>query len=180
MTSLWMLPLALLGCGDKEGPSDSAAGLGCFAEEPSVRIGSGESTFEDVASGDGLTMVHGPQGGWHMLASIWVENVDQIVEIEFTITVKSTGAVVSDNSYRVALVTDGECAGYFPGMYGYLSVGDIADGELDTPPELLSYETMVLAMTVTDAEGRTATTELEVLAEPDPVDVVSSDSGTPS
>lgn len=174
-----MLLPALMGCGDKEDDTGPAEEVGCFANEPSIRIGSGESSFEEVADGDGLTMVHGPQGGWHMLASVWAENVEQIVEIEFTITVKSTGAVVSDNSYRVALVTDGECGGYFPGMYGYLSVDEIADGELDTPPELLSYETMVLAMTVTDGEGRTASTELEVLAEPDPVDVVGEDSGTP-
>lgn len=174
-----MLLPALMGCGDKDDDSGSGEELGCFGDAPSVRIGSGESEFEVVDPGAGLTMVHGPQGGWHMLASVWAENVDQIVEIEFAIRVKETGAVVSDNSYRVALVTDGECGGYFPGMYGYLSVDEIEDGELDTPPELLSYETLVISMMVTDAEGRTASSELEVLAEPDPVDVTSKDSGTP-
>ena len=171
-----MLLLAVLGCGDK---SDSGTPeLGCFANPPSIEIGSGESEWVTLGEGDAVTMVHGPQGGWHMLGSVWATNVEQIVEIDFIITVEETGAVVSDNDYRVALVPDGECAGYFPGMYGYLAVSDIAQGELDTPPELLAYQNLVMSMTVTDAYGRTASAERTVLAEPDPIDVVSSDTGS--
>jgi hypothetical protein len=175
MPSLWMLLLALTGCGDKP---DTGTELGCFDSPPEAEIGSGEGEWVSLSEGDPVTMVHGPQGGWHMLGSLWAANVEQIVEIEFTITVEETGAVVSDNKYRVALVPDGECAGYFPGMYGYLAVSDIAEGALDTPPELLSYQNLVMAMTVTDSAGRTASAERTVLAEPDPVDVVSSDSGS--
>ena len=170
--STLILLASLMGCGDKEGET-AAADLGCFANPPEIEIGGGESEWETVAAGDGVTMVHGPQGGWHMLGSVWTANVDQIIEIEFTITVKSTGAVVSDNSYRVAQVTEGECTAYFPGMFGYLSIDEIVDGEADTPPELLAYETMIMAMTVTDAEGRTASTTLEIIAVPDPVDLAS-------
>jgi hypothetical protein len=177
MRALWFLA-TLTGCGDKDDDTATAE-LGCFASAPTIQIGGGDTTYEELSAGDAVTMVHGPQGGWHMLASVWAENFDQIVEIDYTITVLETGAVISDNSYRVALVTQGECGGYFPGMYGYLSVTDIAEGELDTPPELLAYETVVLAMTVADSEGRTASAELEVIAEPDPIDVAAVDTGKP-
>ena len=173
---LWTFLLSVLGCGDQ---TDSGADdLGCFASPPEIEIGSGEGEWISLSEGDAVTMVHGPQGGWHMLGSVWATNVEQIVEIDFIITVEETGAVVSDNDYRVALVPEGECAGYFPGMYGYLAVSDIAEGELDTPPELLAYKTLIMSMTVTDIDGRTAYAERTVLAEPDPVDVVSSDTGT--
>lgn len=174
MPALWMIYLTLAGCGDK---ADTSIDEGCFANPPEIEIGSGESEWSALSDGDAVTMVHGPQGGWHMLGSVWATNVDQIVEIDFTITVEETGALVSDNSYRVALVPEDDCAGYFPGMYGYLAVSGLAEGTLDTPPELLSYQNVVMAMTVTDADGRTASASRTVLAEPDPVDVMSSDSG---
>ena len=32
---------------------------------------------------------------------------------------------------------DGDCSGYYVGMFGYINVSGLQDGELDTPPELL-------------------------------------------
>ena len=33
-------------------------------------IGTGEYAWESISTGDEITMVHGPQGGWHILGSV--------------------------------------------------------------------------------------------------------------
>jgi hypothetical protein len=80
-----MFFLTLGGCGDK---ADTSTETGCFGSAPEAEIGSGESEWVSLSEGDPVTMVHGPQGGWHMLGSLWAANLEQIVEIEFTITVE--------------------------------------------------------------------------------------------
>ncbi|MFZ5478670.1 MAG: hypothetical protein ACOZNI_18000 [Myxococcota bacterium] len=152
-------------------PDDTELDEACACEEPAVRIGGGEDTFEAVEDGSPAIMVHGPQGGWHVLGSAWFENLTELVTIDYWIDVPSLGATVVDNAYRVVMVRDGTCAGYYPGMYGYLDVSDLAEGEADTPPEILAGLEMVLHMNVEDSEGRTASDELSVVATPDPVDV---------
>ena len=95
-------------------------------------------------------MIHGPQGGWHILASIRTHGMMDIVEVHYTIEHLDTGTFVSDNIYRLAVVSEGECTGYYPGLYGYLSVRELYDGDLDTPPELLGGDTLRIRLRVTD------------------------------
>ena len=143
----------------------------CLEREPRVEIGGGEMVFESVAEGDGVMMVHGPQGGWHMLGSVRVHNMEPIIEVHFTIHDEETGTVVSDNLYRVAVVQDGDCTGYYPGMYGYMDVSGLATETATRPPEILSHKPVVMTMEVNDFDGRHKTETLRVIAEPDPVDV---------
>lgn len=159
--------LSLLAC--TGGSDDTAPVEGCFTEPAAIEIGGGERTFEPVSDGADLTMVHGPQGGWHVLASVRLTGVDPIVSIDYTVTTGG-GQVVADYTYRVQIVEDVECGGYYPGMYGYLNVSALAEGELDTPPELLAGQELLLAMVTTDLEGRVATDTLSGTAELDPVD----------
>ncbi len=37
---------------------------------PDVRVGTGELAWEALGEGDALTVVHGPQGGYHVLGSV--------------------------------------------------------------------------------------------------------------
>jgi hypothetical protein len=123
----------------------------CFDVAPTVQVGTGEREFETLDSGEQVVMVHGPQGGWHMLGSMLANNMTEIVSAHFTITHLATGVVVADNTYRVATVYDGDnCSGYYPGMYGYLYVEELAEGEADTPPELMAYADVEFCMVVTD------------------------------
>jgi hypothetical protein len=169
--------LLLLACTGTNG-SDSVGGCAtsgdlsptCPCDDPSVEIGTGTKAFQAVSEGGEATMVHGPQGGWHVLAAAQFENLAPIVSIHYTITVVSSGTVVSDNSYRVQMVADGDCTGYFPNMYGYLDVTELADGDLDTPPETLAGQDLLLSMEVEDTDDRTATDTLTVVAALDPVD----------
>ena len=152
-------------------PSGSASALdaACACEAATVEIGGGSLTFEPYAEGDGAVMVHGPPGGWHVEASMRVTNTVPIVAIRYTIDAE--GARISDNSYRVQILQDGPCTGYYPGMYGYLNVAELALGEADTPPELLGGKELLLTMEITDFEGRTASDTLRMIAELDPIDV---------
>ncbi len=146
-----------------------------------VEIGTGDSTFEALVEAEPVVMVHGPQGGWHMLGSVRTHSMHNIIEVHYTVTDVESGVRVSDNNYRVAVVEDGECTGYYPGMYGYLDVADLATEVATRPPEVLGYKLVDIQMTVTDYEGREVTEILRVTAQPDPVDLpgADGDTGTP-
>lgn len=142
----------------------------CACDAPNVLVGGGNTAFAAVDDGDEATLVHGPQGGWHILGSVWLENLERLVTIHFTVTVIENATVVSDNLYRVQSVQVDPCTGYYPGMYGYLDVAAMAQGDADTPPELLAGKELLIRMDVVDLEGRTAADELRVLAVRDPAD----------
>ena len=144
----------------------------CFREPPEVDVGTGNDTFEPLTAGDPVVMVHGPQGGWHMLGSVRVRNTTPVVNIRFTIDTVA-GVNIADNNLNVLLVDEGDCQGSYPGMYAYLDVTDLEEGDRDTPPELLSYETLRMTATITDEEDRVVESSLEVEAVPDPEDVAS-------
>jgi hypothetical protein len=170
-----VLTTLFVGCsgGDPEDTADH-----CTDAEATLAIGDGEYTWAPLSAGQEVVMVHGPQGGWHVLASIWTENIATLVTIDYVITATDfEGYVVADDSYRVAMVTDDDCGGFYPGIYGYLEVEELASGEVDTPPEVLAYSNLRLSMTVTDSDGRVATDMLAVVASPDPMDVVDDDTG---
>jgi hypothetical protein len=161
---------------DTAPPPDTGIQIGtidpvCRCEDPTMTIGTGEFAWEDLHDDAPLTMVHGPQGGWHMLGSARVCGTRNVVTLHFTITHDESGTLVSDNTYRVALVNDpGGCCGHYPGMYGFLGVQELAEGELDTPPELLACAPVTLTMEATDSGGRQLVTTTSVTAVPDPAD----------
>jgi hypothetical protein len=167
-----LLLLACSGGGIGEAPD---TGESCF-DHPSVEIGGtavdgdGRQSWIPMAEGDAATMVHGPQGGWHVLASAYADGVGDIVRLTYTIVVLDSGAEVSWNNYTVQLAEYDGCGGMYPGMYGYLDVSGIASGEADTPPELLAGATLLLGMDLEDRDGRTARDELTVIAALDPQD----------
>lgn len=57
---------SLVGCPP---PSEPDAGFVGDAGPPSLSVGTGESTFVPLVEGDALELVHGPQGGWHVIVS---------------------------------------------------------------------------------------------------------------
>jgi hypothetical protein len=187
----WLLALPLAGCisvllervdgsgGDTSAADDTGAPppeeTGCFAADPTLVIGTSDTENEqqwiDMASGDAVTMVHGPQGGWHMLASVRVCGTTQFVRVAYEITDVGTGVVISDNDYQVALVQDEVCCGYYPGMYGYLDVSGLADGACDTPPELLVDHDVKISICVEDIDARAVCADVTVNAQPDADDL---------
>jgi hypothetical protein len=136
-----------------------------------VEIGDGNDPFVAIEDGSTHIMTHGPQGGWHMLASVRVTNTDDIVSIHYTADVLPEETRVSDNKYRVQLKDEGKCQGTYWNMYGYLDASALAVGDLDTPPELLCGKTIRLSMEIADADNRGGTASVEVQALNDPADL---------
>jgi hypothetical protein len=183
---MWTL-LALLGCpGSDSSGTDSVEDTspeGCFSHNATVEIGEtlydadGRPTWTPMEEGSQQIMVHGPQGGWHVLAAAWVEHSDPIVELIYTVFAVDYDTEVSYGDFRVMLVTAEECAGYYPAMYGILDVSSLANGEADTPPEILAGTTLRLHMTMIDQSGRTAEDERTIIAKLDPQDEPDADTG---
>ena len=154
----------------------------CFGLTPSLTIGEGEQTFVPFSEPAEAMIVHGPQGGWHVVASIRIENMESIIEGVYQIVHQETGVLVSENPFRLAVITDGDCSGYYPGMFGYISVTELNDGDLDTPPELLGGDILEMTITVNDCpsmledagdcirEQRWVSQSIEVTAILDPID----------
>jgi hypothetical protein len=167
-----MLLALLCACSSSQG-SDSAgdaARVDCEAADPTAVIGTGEYAWEPLEPGDEITMVHGPQGGWHILGSVRIDAMYQNVEIHYTITDVASGHVVSDNDYFVQQVPVAGCEGEVIGRYGYLDDYAVL-GEADTPWELLACHEVTLAMSITDRMWKkTVDASIHVIAVPDPAD----------
>jgi len=166
-----------MGCTSSSGDSGEDVVGPCGSEGARIEIGTGTSSFESIAESDPVIMVHGPQGGWHMLGSIRAWNTTPIIRIAYSILAIEEDVFISDNNYHVMLAMDEECSGYYPGMYGYLDVSPLAQGELDEPAELLSYSSVEMSMSIEDQDGQIASKSITVTAVPDPADVVSEDTG---
>jgi hypothetical protein len=146
----------------------------CGEGEPSITLGTGAELFEPLTAGDPVTMVHGPQGGWHILGSLSARHTHPVVDISYTIDSLTHGERVSMNQDRVLLRESEDCTGTFVGMYGYLLGLPGEDSEnpddLDIP-NLLGGLPLQLNMMVTDLNGVELTAHIEVLAALDPADM---------
>ncbi len=157
--------------GSGDGTADGGPVDPCATKR--VEVGTGASAFEPFGDPAAAIMVHGPQGGWHMLGSLRTTGLQQVVSVVYTITDLGSGVEISRNNYRVGTIFDAEtCVGTYPGMYGYLLITPLVDGERDTPPELLSWAPLQLCMSADDGED-SAEACVELTAEPDPIDVAS-------
>ncbi len=143
----------------------------CASRPATVLVGGGATAYEPLSDGDGATIVHGPQGGWHILASARIANTLNVVSITYTIHLVPEGTSLSSNQYRVQLVAHDDCTGDYPGMYGYLDVTALVDGTANTPPELLEGRELELTLQATDSEGRSATSSVTVVGQLDAADV---------
>jgi hypothetical protein len=168
-----MLVVLLGACSRADGDlSDDLAA--CEGTEPSAVIGTGEYAWQDLSPGDEVTMVHGPQGGWHILGSVRIDDMSPNVEIHYTITDVPSGLVVSDNEYFVQQVPLSGCKGEVVGRYGYLNLyDDLVSGEADTPWELLACHELTLTMAIDDPNwDKSVEASLDAIAVPDPSDSI--------
>ncbi len=197
MTWIW---LALLACGDDTSSTDSAGqdsdstttiecpepdsgviSVGeiveeCCALDSEVELGNGESCHESFPEEGCVTMVHGPQGGWHIWLSFQTQTFRNVVSYEIDIIDVASGvSLLKDDadSARVAILpSEDECVHTYPGVFGYLNqLTDLPGFELDgadTPPELICHNELELRITITDTDGREVTTTHRAMASGDP------------
>jgi hypothetical protein len=173
--SLWALALA--GCGedaDKEADKPGPIEQGCAAGEIAVDPGMGDLAYEPLADGDTITIVHGPQGGWHVETAGFVERSQREITILPTLRTE-TGQQITTNSQPEfkALVGYDEavCQGTFYNVRAF--VDDTAGPS--TAQEnicLLEGRTLELSLTVGDiVSDRETTTTVNVVAALDPIDI---------
>jgi len=72
-TALICVLISTAGCPP---PSDPDAGFIGDAGPPELSLGTGESTFVPLMNGDEVELIHGPQGGWHVVVSARMSGVD--------------------------------------------------------------------------------------------------------
>lgn len=189
---LGLLFLAMLSCtGDQPDTSNETGETGetghpdtdtgpqfCDGEEPSVTLGTGSSEYVAAEDGDEHTMIYGPQGGWHFLGAVKLDNLAPIVELTFRGTWDATGEEICYGYYRVLSVCEAECDCSYWDMFCYIDVSDLEsnpDG-LD-PHELLAYEAVTLSVTVVDEDDREAYDEWSIIAVPDEANLGGGDTG---
>lgn len=169
---------------DKAGGGGDTAPVGCFDVPAAVAVGGSELDAEGrplwvaMPEGSAQTMVHGPQGGWHLLVSADTDHTEDIVTLDVSVLWPAhDDALLSYGSFKVMLVPhEDDCGGTFAGMLAILDVTALAEGDRDTPPELLAGETVLVRIDATDVDGRTARDEVSVVAALDPVDEPDGDS----
>lgn len=180
-----LLLLACSGTPSKESaapcdPGELDATCGCSAAE--IELGNGDPTFAPLHDGDPVVMTHGPQDGWHVLASIRTRYTNPILSIHYTIdvlpvVVGDEEVRISDNNYRVQLRAEEDCAGTYWNMFGYLDMSPLATEELTRPWELIPGKELRLTMDVVDLEDRAVSAAVTAIATPDPVDLAEDDTG---
>lgn len=176
-TAGWLLPM-LGACTGAPGTSDdSSTPTNCGTAAASAEVGTGESSFIALRDGDEVPLIHGPQGGNHILGAIRLLHMDAVALIHYSLARVTTGELVSDQTYRIQLVEEGGCAVVAVNLYGY--VGFI--GEQD-PSQTILWTEILMRMEATDTSGRTAVDEVIIIPRPDEEATTNTwedDTGTP-
>ena len=132
------------------------AASACSPPDPShfaVEVGTGETRFQPLATGDTVDIIRGPQGGFH----IWIgarakAPVDpRGAEVVYSI-LDAGGREVSINGQRTTLAENGEWFEVF-GLFGFLQT-----------PQGISGSDVTLRTEIRDAGGKRGTDERRVRA----------------
>lgn len=121
----------------------------CEDMTPRIEIGTGELDFEVLEDGASLEIIHGPQGGWHLVGSLRGLYLTSPVHIHYEIF-DQNGTRVSDSTFYVGLVFPDQCMTHYPGMYGILDISSMGLPSGTTPPDVLANTSVRLRMEVTD------------------------------
>jgi hypothetical protein len=127
-------------------PPDTAThdtALTCPVE---VQPGTGVDRFEPL--GSELELVHGPQGGWHLVAAARWCGLPEPVTVAVVATWVATGEVVGQTApFAKTPVPDGACCFQVSDLWTYLLLDD---GALAGPT--LHGEALSLELTVVDGD----------------------------
>lgn len=113
--------------------------------DPWVELGTGTSAWEPIDDGDSVSLVHGPQGGWHVDATLWFGGFGPAgVTVAYE--------AVNTDAERVSFVTRAEFieANVLEADEGWHRVGDRIVFEISEPEQVIDTE---LILRVTAALG---------------------------
>lgn len=123
-------------------------------EEPALRIGTGEYAFEPLPDDGRLELIHGPQGGYHVVISLEAQFIDASTtteaELSGTIEGEELAHTLPYLTFRCDRVTDALYA------WGSLLI-------FDAEPRDLHGRSALVQATVTDAAGETVSAEATIV-----------------
>ncbi|MDB4928679.1 MAG: hypothetical protein JWM10_1163 [Myxococcaceae bacterium] len=108
----WLVSLLLgagSGCSDAPPPSPDAAVDaprfdGAIIVDPTLDLATGQSSWEALADGAPIELIHGPQGGYHLFARIREQGLGADVQVTFRVTPADGGAPLNDPTDRIRLL----------------------------------------------------------------------------
>ncbi len=144
----------------------------CRCQPERIVPGTGVTSFEQFTP-DGVSMMHGLQGGWHFPAAVRVDNSLDVVTIRTMLYDEETSTPLTNlQEIRVRLVTDGTCTGYYANLILYLDHVQLApDRPFTDLPAVLSCREVVVNICVEDERGWEGCSDAVVLMRPDFNDV---------
>jgi len=150
----------------------SLAAQGCEPPEPAFEIGTGELEFEVLADGDEILVIHGPQGGYHLLASLRAVGIeagshDSLGDPDnptMELKVEHDGQQLVVNG----LFTQGLVPPNSPGSnWSHQTLGRLAILDITDDSELAGEE-VVFSATITPVSGPVFTDSRTLRVEPHP------------
>lgn len=116
-------------------PSDEVFGT------PSVQLGTGQVAFEPLAAGDSVELVAGPQGGWHLDTTVWLQGFGPS-------GVRLVYEALDEQAQRVSFLTQAELgsSGVLEAAEGWHRVGDRVVLDITSADEVVDRE-LVLRVT---------------------------------
>lgn len=72
--------------------------------DPTLELGTGQSSWEGLADGASVELIHGPQGGYHLFARIRERGLGADVQVTFRVTPEGGGDPINDPDDRIRLI----------------------------------------------------------------------------
>jgi hypothetical protein len=142
---------ALVGCADA--PDDVCDG------PPDTEFGTGDATFMLLEEGDEMPIFDGPQGGSHLYGAVQACNLEEPLEVTFTVLDDTLGQYIGATEVSGRrLSPTGDCCGEIAGLRSFLSIP--SPGVTDDTgygyggiAATLDGHALTLTVDVTDATG---------------------------
>lgn len=161
------LPASVLLC------SMLAVGVACSPPAPAFELGTGELEFEPLSDGDEILVIHGPQGGYHLLASLRAVGIEAGSHLDlsdssnpsFEIEVTHAGVpLVVNGLFTQGMVpSDGSDPDWSHETLGRLAILDIEDDS-----ELVGEE-IVFSAWIRPVTGPGYSDQLTLVVQPHPL-----------
>lgn len=153
-----LIALLLVGCTGTDDDTGKAAGSGCEpGDAPTLTLGKGETEYNALdADGGVIELVHGPQGGFHVVAALEARYIDASEQLVATFRGYIDGELLAESTPYV----DFRCNRAVDAMqaWGFLVIWDAQPEELDGKVAHIEVE-------LTDAAGRALSDEGDVTIE---------------
>jgi hypothetical protein len=155
--ALLVAALSLLGCGigprggepndggSEQPPTDAGNTV------PDLEVGTGISAFEPLTDGQSVSIIFGPQGGYHVWAALRLKKSFAPERAEVHARLLQGSTELSDNGYLLNLVDAGDRYEW----YGLQA--------LVPDPTAIDGQPVTVRLTVKDQSGKTASAEVRVV-----------------